>query len=128
MQFVSQSRLELCRIAGKGRGVVAQEPITVGTLIATAPTVPPDAPQGDLVEQPPLGDYYFANGSDPEAGFLVFGITSFLNHSEAPNTDIAWRLDPRTGWVVDLLAVRDIAGGTELTRRYACAPWFEPVQ
>ncbi len=73
-----------------------------------------------------VDDYYFAHPVDPERGLLVLGVSSLLNHSDAPNTETTARQGGGVGWMIELRALRDIGAGEELTRRYACELWFEP--
>lgn len=116
------TRLDL--IPGKGRGVLAQRAFMPGDLIETAPTVELSVPDCQTLETTPLGDYYFAHPENIDAGCLIFGLTSFLNHSDAPNAQIEWRHD-ETGWRIDLYAIAEIPEGAEITRTYVCAPWFD---
>ena len=54
---------------------------------------------------------------------VVLGYTSLLNHSDRPNCDFVRHID---ALALDLLAVRDIAPGEELTIDYGLTLWFTP--
>ncbi len=119
-------KLEIRAVAHKGRGVFAAAPIAAGELLETAPTVELDRHDTDTILGTTFDDYYFAHPADPEGGLLVFGLTSLVNHADDPNAaTVPVHLDG-TGWLLELRALRDIAPGQELTRRYACELWFEP--
>lgn len=119
-------KLEISAVPGKGRGVFAVAPIRVGELLEAAPTAELDQRDTDTVVGTTFENYYFAHPDDPEGGLLVFGVASLLNHAEEPNTETVARREDGVGWIVELRALRNIAPGEELTRRYACALWFEP--
>ena len=112
-------------VARKGRGVFACEIIRSGDLVETAPTVELGHHDTDTLAATCLDDYYFAHPANPDGGLMVLGLASLCNHSDRPNVRTAARRDDRIGWVIELWALRDIAPGEEITRRYACNPWFE---
>lgn len=123
---MASPKLELRVVGRKGRGVFAAAPIAVGDLLETAPTVELDRHDTDAVVGTAFDNYYFAHPADPDGGLLVFGLISLLNHAARPNAETTSRHVAGVGWVLDLRALRDIAKGEELTRRYACELWFEP--
>ena len=111
---------------GRGRGLFATDPIAADELIDRACSIPLASEQCDRLEEIlPLGDFYFRHPEDPEQGLVLLGLVSLVNHSETPNADVcfAWRED--LGWVADLVALRALAAGEEVTYRYRCGPWFE---
>ena len=109
----------------KGRGLFAVAPIARGELIDENCTLDLDEAQCTTLEPTPVNDHYFAHPADDTRGLLVLGYASLCNHADDPNADTGFRFDERVGWIVVLTARRDIAAGEELTRRYACPPWFE---
>ncbi len=125
---VAASKLQLRAVGGKGRGVFATGPIAAGEVLETAPTVVLDRHDTDTIVGTTLDNYYFAHPRDPEGGLLVLGVSSLLNHSDAPNAETEARQEEGLGWLVELRALRGIGAGEELTRRYACELWFEPEQ
>jgi SET domain-containing protein len=120
------SKLELRAAARKGRGVFAAAPIGAGELLETSPSVVLGGHDTQTIVGTTLDNYYFAHPTDPDGGLLVFGFSSLVNHSDAPNVETVPREAGALGWLVDLRALRAIAPGEELTRRYACELWFEP--
>jgi uncharacterized protein len=118
-------KLALGAVGRKGRGVFAAAPITAGELLETAPTVDLDRHDTDTVVGTTFDNYYFAHPADPERGLLVFGLCSLINHADQPNAETTPRHMDGVGWMLELRALRAIAPGEELTRRYACELWFE---
>lgn len=113
---------------GKGRGLFAMEPIGSGEVIDFAFTVPLTAEQCLTLDALlPLGDHYFAHPEDPARGLMVMGLASLCNHAPVPNSEVRWRKDAALGWIAVLVALAEIGAGEEITRRYACEPWFEPI-
>ena len=111
-------------IPGKGRGLVARQAIAPGDVIDRCPTIHLSAADCELMERSAVGDYYFAHPEDAEVGVVVLGLTSLCNHSEIPNAELRWLLEDGVGWIAELYALRAIAAGEEITRRYRCLPWF----
>ncbi|MCB1745352.1 MAG: SET domain-containing protein-lysine N-methyltransferase, partial [Gammaproteobacteria bacterium] len=72
-----------------------------------------------------IDDYYFRHPGNAQHGLLVLGLVSLCNHSDEPNTRTAYAQRTDIGWTVLTIARRPIRAGEELTRRYACPPWFE---
>lgn len=120
-------RLAVRAIQGKGRGVVALVPLRAGETLERAPAVELGAEDTERIALTRLDDYYFAHPGDPEGGLIVLGLATLVNHGERPNAETVTSFERGVGWTVALRALRDIAAGEEITRRYACPPWFEPV-
>ena len=112
-------------IPGRGRGVIAVAPIAAGEMIDEACTLVLSETQCAAIEKTPAGDHYFMHPNDETAGLLVLGLLSLCNHDEDNNTATSYYFDDDLGWIVILVALRDIHPGEEATRRYACPPWFE---
>ncbi|WP_317054860.1 SET domain-containing protein-lysine N-methyltransferase [Roseovarius rhodophyticola] len=124
---MTKVNLSVRRIAEKGRGVFTNLPIAAGDVLERAPALELDAPATDAIASTTLDNYYFAHPADPEGGLMVLGLSTLLNHSEMPNTQTTAAFDRHVGWTVTLRALRAIPAGEELTRRYSCAVWFDPV-
>lgn len=122
---VVSSKLELRAIERKGRGVFAAAPIAAGELLETSASVALARKDTETILGTTLDNYYFAHPADPDGGLLVLGLSSLLNHSDAPNVETRSRHEDGVGWLVDLRALREISPGEELTRRYACELWFD---
>ncbi len=111
---------------GRARGLFAIADIPTGALIERACTVEVRADQtGALDAMRPLGDFYFEHPDDPKAGLMAFGLMSLLNHSDPGNVAVRWSRDDAVGWLADLIALRAVRAGEELTYRYKCALWFD---
>jgi hypothetical protein len=113
--------------AAKGRGVFATRDFALGELIEAAPCIELDAAACVQIRPTPIEDYYFRHPDDEKAGLLVLGLASLCNHSDDPSAATDYEHDPAIGWIVVLTALRPIATGEEVTRRYACPPWFTPL-
>lgn len=115
------SALRLTEIDGKGRGVVALEPIQSGALLEIAPVIPLAA-----ASQPPrtsvLYDYPFLWDDPPYIEAIALGLISMINHSDTPNAQFETDIPNR---VVRLTALRDIAAGEEVTFDYGIELWFD---
>jgi SET domain-containing protein len=119
--------------AGKrGRGVVAEREIAEGELVERAPVlIIPEADRA-AIDPSTVGNYIFMWEHDTVAQDLyaqtgraavVLGYTSLVNHSDAPNCDFIRHID---ALALDLIALRAIAPGEELTIDYGLTLWFTP--
>lgn len=125
---VREVKAEPRSAGGKGRGLFAAVTIAAGEIIDRACTVPVIGEQCLVLdEMRPLGEYYFAHPADENLGLIVFGLPSLCNYADDPSGHVEWRDDAELGWVAELVALRDIAAGEEITYRYRCSPWFEPA-
>ncbi|NJO31945.1 MAG: SET domain-containing protein [Rhodospirillales bacterium] len=52
------------------------------------------------------------------------GLTSLLNHSYSPNAQFIRHIDELT---IDVVALRNISVGEEITIDYQMTLWFEPT-
>lgn len=110
---------------GRGRGLFAIAAIAPGEIIERACTIPLTSEQCDRLENIlPLGDYYFRHPADPEQGLILLGCVSLVNHSAAPNADVQFVHSADLGWIAELVCLRAIPEGEEITYRYRCEPWF----
>lgn len=109
--------IEIKLFPQKGRGVVATEWISQGTLIEKSPVVAFPAKERSILDNTEVFKYYFVIPSEYDknhevGGYLVFGLASFCNHSETPNTHINW-VEEETGLSAYLIASQDIQPGEE---------------
>lgn len=115
--------LKVVLVPKKGRGVVATQYIKKGTLIEAAPTCSFPTQQRELVDKTNLSIFYFVKPSEYTAtnknveGHIVFGLSSFTNHSKTPNAKIEWKEDERGLWA-NLVALEDIQVDNEVTIFY----------
>jgi SET domain-containing protein len=124
--------LRVATMGRRGRGVVADEPIAKGELVERSPVlVIPHADRAaadatiaftyvfmwehDTVEE----DLYKHEGR----AAIALGFTSLLNHSYTPNCEFIRHIDDL---VIDLVALRAIEPGEELTIDYQMTLWFTP--
>jgi len=129
MEFQARTRnrteaLKVDRISGKGCGLIVMKTIKKGELIEAAPTCgfPPE--HRKTIDKTELSKYCFVKPSEyndaetPAPGYIVFGLSSFCNHSEKPNAEVKWVEDDLGQWAC-LTALRDINPGEEVTMYYA---------
>jgi SET domain-containing protein len=105
--------LEVRRIAGKGRGVIARKPIPKGTVFETVPVL---LVKWDTISSSALADYAFAWEGDTAA--IALGYGSLYNHSFKPNA----RYDDIGKTTKSYTALRDIKEGEEITINYNGEP------
>lgn len=111
-----------------GRGVFTSAPIAEGALIEICPVViiPPE--DLTLIHRTQLHDYYFLWEQPEGSGAIALGYGSLYNHSHDPN---AWYRMDKAWDTIDVLALRNIAAGEEITFNYNGDPedheplWFE---
>lgn len=110
---------------GRGRGLFAFQAIPAGALIERACTIPIAAEQCSVLDGlQPLGDFYFQHPEDDAAGLLVLGLASLCNHADPANAEVLFVPGGGLGWLADLIALRAIREGEEITYRYRCPLWF----
>ena len=124
--------LRIVDFGRRGRGVVADKRIEEGELVERSPVlvIPHHdraAADGtiaftyvfmwehDTVEE----DLYKHEGR----AAIALGFTSLLNHSYTPNCEFVRHIDEL---MIDLVALRTIAAGEELTIDYQMTLWFTP--
>jgi hypothetical protein len=124
--------LRIGRFGARGRGVVADRAIAAGTLIERSPVlvIPPRdraATDGSIVF---TYVFMWEHGTVEEDLYkhegrsaIALGYTSLLNHSYTPNCEFIRHIDEL---MIDLVALRDIAAGEELTIDYQMTLWFTP--
>jgi len=118
-------KAEPALIPGKGRGLRAVEQLAAGEVVESAATIALSPPECDLIEKTAIGDFYFAHPNQDHEGLVILGLASLCNHADVPNAQVRWRYDDGLGWIAELVALRAIGAGEEITRRYHCQPWFQ---
>ncbi len=97
---------------GRGRGVFALEDIAIGTLIESCPMLVFGPKHWPNVQEGPIAPYVFAWN---RGSALALGVTSLLNHSEHPNTEVVLKYELGAS---ELWATRDIKRGEEIIIHY----------
>jgi SET domain-containing protein len=124
--------LELRHFGRKGRGVVAVEDIPRGALIERSPVVVVPAEIWPRVSNSILLTYVFmweenAGDQDLYKGegrvALPLGFATLINHSPAANARCVPHIDR---FAMDVVALRDIGAGEEITVEYKMDLWFDP--
>ncbi len=111
-----------------GRGVFAARDIGAGEIIEICPVLLFPKAQLPHVRQTMLDDYYFDWGNEGDMFALALGYGSIYNHDYDANADYDMDFDAET---LDILALRDIPAGEEITINYNGFPgdrskvWFE---
>jgi len=113
MPIVPSDLIEVKRIPNKGRGVFARCDISAGTVIETAPVLVVSEQDMETTE---LAGHCFL-WSKGKVG-LPLGYGALYNHSYEPNAEYIDRA-PQTKVY---RALRDIAGGEEITINYNGSP------
>jgi hypothetical protein len=124
--------LRVATFGQRGRGVVADAPIATGALVERSPVlVIPHADRG-AADDTIVFTYVFMweHGTVEEDLYkhegraaIALGFTSLLNHSYTPNCEFIRHIDDLA---IDLVALRAIDPGEELTIDYQMTLWFTP--
>ncbi|CAA6604384.1 Lysine methyltransferase [Rhodospirillaceae bacterium LM-1] len=125
-----RKKVRIVVFEGRGRGIVAAEPIKKGELIERSPVLVIPETDRHKIDESILFTYVFMWEKDTteedlysrkgRAG-VTLGYTSLCNHSNDPNADFDRLIDES---LLDLFAVRDIAEGEEITIDYQMTLWF----
>ena len=122
-------RIEI--VGARGRGVVASESIAAGRVVERSPVliIPPEdraATDASVVfcyvfmwEHGTTEDDLYAHTG---RSAIALGYTSLLNHSYQPNCRFERHIDELA---IDLITLRDIEPGEELTIDYQMRLWFD---
>ena len=124
--------LRVVQLGGRGRGVAAGRRIRTGELIERAPVIVVPEEDRAAVDASSVGSYIFmwehnTTGEDiyRQVGrvAVVLGFASLVNHSGEPNCRVVRHIE---ALALDLVAIRDIAEGEEITFDYGMTLWFTP--
>ncbi len=117
-------KVAVVRIPGKGRGVIARQPIAAGDTVERSPVLPLSLADSEC---PGLNDYGMAweeNHDNPTPGkecCIGLGYLSIYNHGAPPNAKLEHHYDTDE---ISVIALRDIAEGEEVTYDYVVPLWF----
>lgn len=119
--------LELRAVPGKGRGVFARRPIAAGRLLCRCPTLALDRADCDRLNETRLAKHFFTGDGPEFEAWLALGLVTLVNHAVPPNADWRYVDGGASGCLVELVALRPIEAGEEITIDYNTPLWFEPV-
>jgi SET domain-containing protein len=124
--------LRIATMGQRGRGVLADAAIAEGALVERSPVlIIPDADRRGA-DDTIVFTYVFMweHGTVEEDLYkhegraaIALGFTSLLNHSYTPNCEFIRHIDDLA---IDLVALRAIDPGEELTIDYQMTLWFTP--
>ena len=124
--------LRITYMGRRGRGVVADRRVEQGELVERSPVLVIPHADRAAVDPTVVFTYVFMweHGTVEEDLYkhqgraaIALGFTSLLNHSHAPNCAFIRHIDDLA---IDLVALRAIEAGEELTIDYQMTLWFTP--
>jgi SET domain-containing protein len=132
-QAAVRARLAVKDFGMRGRGIVALEDIEPGRLVERSPVLIIPSEQRPAVDKTVIFTYVFM--WEPHTveedlylhrgrSAIALGYTSLLSHSYEPNCIFVRHIDEL---LIDVLAMRPISVGEELTIDYQMTLWFDPV-
>ncbi len=129
---VQRVPLRITEMGRRGRGVVADARISRGQLVERSPVLVIPSTDRAAVDGTIVFTYVFMWEHDTVEedlyrhegrAAIALGFTSLLNHAYTPNCTFVRHIDEL---VLDLIALRDIEPGEELTIDYQMTLWFTP--
>ena len=128
--------LRIARMGRRGRGVVAERRVGPGELVERSPVLVIPHADRAAVDRTVVFTYLFMweHGTVEEDLYkhegraaIALGLTSLLNHSHAPNLAFVRHIDDLViDLVIDLVALRAVEAGEELTIDHQMTLWFTP--
>jgi hypothetical protein len=124
--------LRIAAMGRRGRGVVADAPIRKGALVERCPVLVIPHADRAAADGTIVFTYVFMweHGTVEEDLYrhqgraaIALGFISLLNHAYTPNCTFVRHID---ALLIDLVALRDIVPGEELTIDYQMTLWFTP--
>lgn len=122
--------LFISRTDHAGRGVFTRQSLNEGDLIEICPVITIPKSQLPVIHKTVLHDYYFLWGEQLDECAIALGLGSLYNHKQFPNANFILDLEHKT---IDIVAIRDISAGEEITINYHGEPgsedplWFEAL-
>jgi uncharacterized protein len=113
-----------------GRGVFAAKKIYAGDIIEVCPVIVMKPHEIEILDKTTLYDYYFLwedEENDLKTCAIALGLGSMYNHKAPSNADYQMDMDHV---MIDIIAVKDIESGEEITINYHGDPnddsptWF----
>ena len=130
--WTDRNAIQINQFGSRGRGVVATVPARKGTLLERSPVLLIPDKDRALVDSTIIFTYVFMweHGTVEEDLYkhagraaIALGYTSLLNHSASPNCTFVRHMDEG---LIDLITLRDVEAGEELTIDYQMTLWFKP--
>jgi len=114
--------LYISDVNDKGRGVFTAQEIPDGALIEVCPVLVVPKAELPVIHKTVLHDYYFLWGEDMDDCAIALGFGSIYNHEVRPNANFILDIENQT---IDIVAIRDIQPGEEITLNYHGEPGVE---
>jgi len=108
--------------SGKGRGVFTSADINEGDTIEICPVIIIPKAELPIIHKTILHDYYFLWGENMDDCAIALGFGSLYNHEVHPNANFILDLENDT---IDIIAIKNIASGDEITLNYHGEPGDE---
>jgi uncharacterized protein len=106
----------------RGRGVYTSIDIAEGDIIEICPVIKIPKAQLPIIHKTILHDYYFLWGTNMDECAIALGFGSLYNHELHANANFILDLENDT---IDIVAVKNIEAGTEITLNYNGEPGDE---
>ena len=106
----------------RGRGVYTSINITEGDIIEICPVISIPKFELPIIHKTTLHDYYFLWGEDMDECAIALGFGSLYNHELHPNANFILDMENNT---IDIVAIKNITSGTEITLNYNGEPGDE---
>jgi SET domain-containing protein len=128
----ARSDIEIRQVGSRGRGIFARSTIEQGQLVERSPVLIIPDEQRMMADTTILFTYVFMWEHDTVEEDLyqhkgraavALGLTSLLNHSYKPNCRFVRHINEL---LIDIVAIREIQAGEELTIDYQMTLWFVP--
>ncbi len=113
---MTQNKLYIKEIKGKGRGVFCNNVIAAGETIEVCPVIVVPAGNAPAIQDTKLADYSFNFNKDENTLSLVMGFGSMYNYARYPNA--LYVLNPNLQIMI-YTAYTDIPAHTEITINYS---------
>jgi SET domain-containing protein len=119
--------LYIAETKDKGRGVFTAYNISKDDVIEVCPVITIPQSQVPIIHKTILHDYYFLWGNQMTDAAIALGYGSLYNHEVHANANFILDVENMT---IDIVAIRDIISGEEITINYNGEPgddgqlWF----
>lgn len=110
--------------SGKGRGVFITTDVNEGDLIEICPVIIISKTELPIIHKTCLHDYYFLWGENMDQCAIALGFGSLYNHEIHPNANFILDFENET---IDIIAIKNIKGGEEITLNYNGEPGDETI-